>query len=215
MWEAPYSRRLFQAVSFALFLGLASNLVSAQTLTPRKARHSRRSKALALAAPPDSVGKFAAHFTTRTSSVTPISSFAIRPPAVHFPASLDSRLVPNSTLIPVPLGTVPAKTPSVAAPLNLPPEFAHAVDFNLMASLASANPRFNADNIQANHALVFASAFEQTPSPVHELTPGRLNDPEFYAHHIPGVGPVIEKAIKESKAHPRLMHIFEVIQPEF
>jgi hypothetical protein len=43
----------------------------------------------------------------------------------------------------------------------------------------------------------------------------RLNDPEFYAHHIPGAGPIVDRVLKESKAHPHLTHVLEFIQPQF
>jgi hypothetical protein len=43
----------------------------------------------------------------------------------------------------------------------------------------------------------------------------RLNDPEFYAHHIPGAGPIVDRVLKESKAHPHLTRVLEFIQPQF
>jgi hypothetical protein len=43
----------------------------------------------------------------------------------------------------------------------------------------------------------------------------RLNDPEFYAHHIPGAGPIVDRVLKESRAHPHLTRVLEFIQPQF
>jgi hypothetical protein len=85
----------------------------------------------------------------------------------------------------------------------------------LLASFIGPNARFEADRVIPDREVATGSAFASSrPAPAHSMA-DRLNDPEFYARHLPGVGPIIEKMIQTSKAHPRLTHAFEVIQPDF
>ena len=47
-----------------------------------------------------------------------------------------------------------------------------------------------------------------------EETANHIDDLEYYAHHVPVVGPLMQHVLNQSKAHPRLTHFFEVIQPQ-
>lgn len=102
--------------------------------------------------------------------------------------------------------------------LKSPAEFSRPGSFKLLASFIAPSARFEADHVVPDRELGTGSAWSAfaptRPAPAHNVS-DRLNDPEFYAHHLPGVGPIIEKMIQTSKAHPRLTHAFEVIQPDF
>jgi len=79
---------------------------------------------------------------------------------------------------------------------------------------ASTSPR---DFILSN---AFAEPSRRSPSgrsndDAAQRFADRLNDPEFYAHHIPGAGPIVDRVLKESRAHPHLTRVLEFIQPQF
>jgi len=52
------------------------------------------------------------------------------------------------------------------------------------------------------------------PAPVQ----GKVNpfvDPQYYARRIPGVGPIVDRVLKQSQSHPRLTRVLKSIQPQF
>ena len=42
-----------------------------------------------------------------------------------------------------------------------------------------------------------------------------VNDPEYYARHVPVVGGLMCHVLEQSKAHPHVTRVFQVIHPEF
>lgn len=65
-------------------------------------------------------------------------------------------------------------------------------------------------------ARVMSARAEFSPAePVVQDEPvNRGDDLEYYAHHVPVVGPIMQHVLNQSKAHPRLTRVFEVIQPQ-
>ncbi len=49
---------------------------------------------------------------------------------------------------------------------------------------------------------------------IHDEPLNHGDDLEYYAHHVPVVGPIMQHVLNQSKAHPRLTRVFEVIQPQ-
>jgi hypothetical protein len=50
---------------------------------------------------------------------------------------------------------------------------------------------------------------------VHHDAINHSDDPEYYARHVPWVGAIAMRVFQQSKAHPRLTRVFQVIQPQF
>ncbi len=79
-------------------------------------------------------------------------------------------------------------------------------DFGLEKNLST-----NASDAQPMFAPTYAADF--TASPAESVN--HSDDPEYYARHIPLVGGFAMRIFQKSKAHPRLTHVFEIIQPQF
>ena len=101
-----------------------------------------------------------------------------------------------------------------------PTSYHQTVNFNLLlprgisTRFASRGP----DESRADRSLPATSAFAQDSAPAgsnRDAFLNRWNDPQFYARHIPGVGPVVERMFQESRAHPRLTRVIELLQPQF
>jgi hypothetical protein len=70
-------------------------------------------------------------------------------------------------------------------------------------------------NAASNHHLIVNSAFAPTvQSSDHEMAK-YFSDPQYLAHRIPGVGSLVDRVMKQSKAHPKLTRVLESIQPQF
>lgn len=67
----------------------------------------------------------------------------------------------------------------------------------------------------SNTRLTFAPTYSANFTANHADSISHADDPEYYARHIPLVGGFAQRVFQKSKAHPRLTHVFEVIQPEF
>ena len=59
------------------------------------------------------------------------------------------------------------------------------------------------------------SAFAPTHPTNSQGTVNPFIDPQRYARRIPGVGPIVDRVLKQSEAHPRLTRVLESIQPQF
>lgn len=185
--------RLDQTTALVLcLLSFSASVAAAQILAPQPPKKFR--------------GQHTARHTSRTStsrgsivsaenpSLTAVSSVPL-----SFPSSPSSGGFAQNAL---------------PQPLKSAPEFARPASPNLLASAISTDARFAVDHVVLDRDQFAGSLFALAPAPPHDSA-DRLNDPEFYAHHIPGAGQIIEKILQKSKAHPRLTHVFEVIQPEF
>lgn len=61
-------------------------------------------------------------------------------------------------------------------------------------------------------------SFAPTYAPNNETSSSQVNqwdDPEYFAHHMPLVGGLAVRVLKESKAHPHVTRVLQVIHPEF
>lgn len=58
-----------------------------------------------------------------------------------------------------------------------------------------------------------ASQFADVPEAREPNAHG--NDPEYYARHVPVVGGLVCHVLEQSKAHPHVTRVFQVIHPEF
>ncbi len=199
------AQRLIRTSLLLLSLGATAayaQIAPAQILSPQKNRRPHVSK--------HSSGHSSEHSSTVFASERPYTDSAkalTRPTVIP-----DVQVALASSRV---LAQDASHQSSLIMPSKLPPEFARPSTFNTRASFNSQSARFDPDHLVPDGDLMASSAFAPSPAPPHDNIADRLNDPEFYAHHIPGVGPIMEKVIQKSKAHPRLTHVFEVIQPEF
>lgn len=61
------------------------------------------------------------------------------------------------------------------------------------------------------NSVTFTSAYENAPSSAVDHT----NDPEYFANHVPLVRGLATRVLRESKAHPHVTRVLQVIHPEF
>jgi hypothetical protein len=99
-----------------------------------------------------------------------------------------------------------------------------AVNFNLLLPPSSGNPpSWTRDAIGertvANRAIPdrddIPSAFASTYPTTDQGTANPFIDPQYYARRIPCVGPIVDRVLKQSEAHPRLTRVLMSIQPQF
>jgi hypothetical protein len=180
-----------------LFLTLLlTHILPAQSRMTRKATHHTEPASRSVVAQTVPEPPLLASFSHRESA--PLSE--LRPSA-----SLSAALAPTASF-----------HQSVNLGLLLPPTTGR------FASPTTANETTSASNSVRD--LILPSAFAEpsgrSPSSrsnddAAQRFADRLNDPEFYAHHIPGAGPIVDRVLKESKLHPHLTRVLEFIQPQF
>jgi hypothetical protein len=57
--------------------------------------------------------------------------------------------------------------------------------------------------------------FTPSYSNLEPRTAHSLDEWEYYGHHIPVAGPIVLRVGQEAQAHPRVVSVFKVIQPQF
>lgn len=111
----------------------------------------------------------------------------------------------------------PSEAPSTAVMAT--PSFHQPVNLNLLLAPTTEKWSTSASACTSPRDLIVPSAFAEPSERSSDEAANRLaehlNDPKFYAHHIPGAGPIVDRVLKESKAHPRLTRVLEFIQPQF
>jgi hypothetical protein len=156
-----------------------------------------------------------AHRTNRHSQ-SASHSFAL--PNVPDPPLLAS--ISHLELVPL---SEPRRNASFSSAGMPPAASVHqSVNLNLllpptMENLASATATTKPTRASARD-LILPSAFaEPSALSTDEAArfASRLNDPQFYARHIRGVGPIVDRLLKESKAHPHITRVLESLQPQF
>jgi hypothetical protein len=90
-----------------------------------------------------------------------------------------------------------------------------AVNLDLLGSGSSSGPEWGTGK-GPSVARISSARTEFAPSypTVHDSPINRGGDLEYYAHHVPVFGPLMQHVLNQSKAHPRLTRVFEVIQPQ-
>ena len=102
--------------------------------------------------------------------------------------------------------------PQIATEAAAPDSYHSPVNLKLL--LPPAQARFvPAEEKRDTVAHLQAPQFIDAPS-AHEPNP-HVNDPEYYARHVPVVGGLVTHVLEQSKAHPRVTRVFQVIHPEF
>ncbi|MFZ3343214.1 MAG: hypothetical protein WA213_20215, partial [Terriglobales bacterium] len=94
--------------------------------------------------------------------------------------------------------------------LLLPPSPAR-----LSSSTINTNAEKEIDIAAPDRELIIPFTFASTSPTRNHQSLDRFNDPQFYARHIPGVGPLVDRVLKQSKAHPLLTRVLKSIQPQF
>lgn len=69
--------------------------------------------------------------------------------------------------------------------------------------------RSSADTKMDGISLMFAPA-RMPPKAIHGA-----DDWQYYGHHIPVAGPLVLRVGEEAQAHPRVVAVFKMIQPQF
>jgi hypothetical protein len=60
-------------------------------------------------------------------------------------------------------------------------------------------------------SLMFAPVYGRIqPKTIHSV-----DDWQYYGHHIPVAGPLVLRVGEEAQAHPRVVAVFKMIQPQF
>ena len=86
---------------------------------------------------------------------------------------------------------------------------------NLKLLLPPTQPRFGATEEKRDTvAHLQTPQFVDAPSVAREPNP-HANDPEYYARHVPVVGGLVSHVLEQSKAHPRVTRVLQVVHPEF
>ena len=90
------------------------------------------------------------------------------------------------------------------------------VNFNLLLpSPAGKFTSFAAAKTSLERNSSSPSAFATNAPASDDETTSHFADPEYFTRHIPGVGPIVERVLQQSKAHPRLTRVIQAIQPRF
>ena len=193
--------RLFpgtSALPFAMMLLLFAPLLPAQVRWPRELVPLRRMAApiAKKVAKPQELPSLAymmpLSLGRENSSLSRVSSYTLPAKSYRVPVNFD-------LLLPQPLRTaeVGAKTAELGV---------------RTADLAATENRFlsQASSDRLTFAPTYASDF--TAVPAEAANHG--GDPEYYARHIPLVGGLAMHLLQQSKAHPRITRVFQVIQPQ-
>jgi hypothetical protein len=187
-------------ILFFICLSCGVNLLSAQATSPRK--RIRRTHAIA----PFSSIREEANLEEVLQAEVDHRTF---PAAFSYPA-LPQRPEHQWERAPTTTTSLLASPRSSRQPVNfnllLPPRSGKRPSWTTDASTGNAVP---------DRDLMSPSAFASSlPTPDQE-TVNIFNDPQDYARRIPGVGPIVDRVLKQSKAHPRLTRILKSIQPQF
>jgi hypothetical protein len=113
----------------------------------------------------------------------------------------------------------PRPSESLSAAVAPTASFRQSVNFNLLLPPTTEKLFSSAPTSTSPRDLILPATFAELSDRSSDESAShlaeRLNDPGFYAHHIPGAGPIVDRVLKESKAHPRLTRVLEFIQPQF
>jgi hypothetical protein len=109
--------------------------------------------------------------------------------------------------------------PKIASFTAQPRSDRQRVNFNLLLPPSSGKlPSWTAD-ADRDRAIpdrdFNPSAFAATYPATEQGTVNPFIDPQYYARRIPGVGPIVDRVLKQSEAHPRLTRLLKSIQPQF
>ncbi len=188
----PRSFSGMAALPFAAMLLVFAPLLSAQVRSPR-------------------------HFAPvqRVAASSPLGESVAKPQALPSLAYLAALSLgrESSSVSRVSFYTPPARSYRVPANLDLllphpliTVQVAAKGDFGLEQNLI-----LDASNTRPMFAPTYGADFTAN----HAEAVSHAGDPEYYARHIPLVGGFAQRVFQKSKAHPRLAHVFELIQPEF
>ncbi|MFZ3265222.1 MAG: hypothetical protein WA172_14555 [Terriglobales bacterium] len=119
----------------------------------------------------------------------------------------------NSSVSRASFYTPPAN--SYRAPANFDLLLPHALTTVQVAAKGDFGLEQNRILDVSNTRLMFAPAYSADFTANHAEAVSHADDPEYYARHIPLVGGFALRVFQKSKAHPRLTHAFEIIQPQF
>jgi hypothetical protein len=110
-------------------------------------------------------------------------------------------------------------SPLFAAVAPAPASYHQPVNLNLLLPPSTERLFFSPPASTSARGLILPSGFAEPSDPSNDEAAirftNRLNDPQFYARHIPGAGPIVDRVLKESRAHPRLTRVLGFIQPQF
>jgi hypothetical protein len=100
-----------------------------------------------------------------------------------------------------------------------PRSYRQTVNFNLLLPPTYGKLPSWTKNVATGKAVVASdlipSVFASTSPTIDEGPVNPFIDPQYYARRIPGVGPIVDRVLKQSKAHPRLTRVLRSIQPQF
>jgi hypothetical protein len=193
MWGLSHSRWAVIPLCLLLF---SSAQLPAQSRAPRKAILVSRAKPSPLSEEPRLSEDSRTSFGQSDSHFPLVASLAHTRAPVGFKRSWAE----------------PVRTPFV------PSVGAHRqlVNFGLLLPANADHPRLSkAAEGTTDRDPTLLSSFAPEPAPPDRQIPDRFNDPQFYARHIPGVGPIVDRVFEESKAHPRITRVIKMIQPKF
>lgn len=110
-------------------------------------------------------------------------------------------------------------TPQAASFTGQSRSYRQAVNFNLLLPPTYGKLPSWTKNAGTGKAVLardsIPSAFAFSSATTDEGPVNPFIDPQYYARRIPGVGPIVDRVLKQSKAHPRLTRVLRSIQPQF
>ncbi len=109
--------------------------------------------------------------------------------------------------------------PKLASFIPEPRSYRQPVNFNLLLPPSSGKLPSWAKGADRDRGVPdrdsIPSAFATTYPAGDQGTVSPFIDPQYYARRIPGVGPIVDRVLKQSEAHPRLTRLLKSIQPQF
>ena len=114
--------------------------------------------------------------------------------------------------------------PKVASLTAQPRSYRQPVNFNLLLPPSSGKlPSWTKDadrdrpipNGAISDRASVPSAFATTYPTTDQGTVNLFTDPQDFARRLPGIGPIVDRVLKQSEAHPRLTRVIKSIQPQF
>lgn len=149
----------------------------------------------------------------RPQTIAPLYAVRERVPDPPLLASLSRSALPRR---PQHSWVSDSKTASFSPPLK---SYRQPVNFNLLLPPSSGKvPSWtkDADRDRAIPDRGFVpSAFATTYPATDQGTINLFTDPQDFARHLPGIGPIVDRVLKQSEAHPRLTRVIKSIQPQF
>jgi hypothetical protein len=74
-----------------------------------------------------------------------------------------------------------------------------------------SQPAMRTDNRMDGVSLMFSPVYGR----IHPKTIPSADDWQYYGRHIPVAGPLVLRVGEEAQAHPRVLALFKMIQPQF